>query len=547
MELMKHQQAARIRYRYESVIPLFFDPGTGKTLTSSVIAADKYNDGVIDAVLIIAPNKVDKQWADQELPLYKREGFIPTDTVIYNKKENKPIPYKEGALNIVCVNIDQFSTVTAYKRYVNWCNSHNSLIILDEATRIKNPKARRTERLLYQFNKVVRRGRTILNNVPRTKARIILTGTPITNGPFDVWAMFEFLEPGYFGMNWSAFQNKYGMFHAIDVNGRVIRIPITEQLWHVIKSCTTYEQANMVTRCTLDTFNTIKQQEHFEGPYKHIEQLRQQIMKTAMFVRIDDIVDMPEQKYIKRMIDMSPEQARIYHEMENNMIARYQNKDITAKSKLAMYLRLQQIASGFVVPDRNFDGVSEDEMLEYLEDPKPADPVWIDEIPPKVGQIMLDLEELYGEPVILITRFSAEAQKLFDVLTKAGKKVCLQTGWKTVGTIDDFQHRKYDVMIANINVLTFGFNLQVSHYMLFYSNTFSLETRIQVEARIRRKGQSKSCMFFDYISTNTIDMKVLAALKSKKSLPDYVRDKSAEECLVGWDKECEDEFGDFVF
>ena len=175
--LFAHQQKAREKYRHESRIPLFFDAGTGKTLTSLTIARDKYEAGEIDALLVIAPNGVHKQWALEEIPKWYKD----VDTTVQWRK-NKKLFFVEGKLNIVCTNIEQFSTKTKYLDYVNWVNAHKTMIILDEATRIKNPKAVRTQRLLYEFNDVVKRGKTIITSTPRTVARAILTGTPVTNG-----------------------------------------------------------------------------------------------------------------------------------------------------------------------------------------------------------------------------------------------------------------------------------------------------------------------------------------------------------------------------
>ena len=239
MGLYKHQQIALDRYKDKSEIPLFFDPGTGKTLTSLTIAKAKYEAGEIDALLVIAPNGVHKQWATEEVPKWLKD----TATTVQWRK-NKKLFFKEDFLNIVCTNIEQFSTKTKYLEYCEWANSHNTMIVLDEATRIKNPKAIRTQRILYEFNDVLKRGKTILSSVPKSKARVILTGTPVTNSPFDVWSMFEFLRPGYFDMNWYAFQSHYGMFYSIDVSGRKIRILINEGAWNAIKACPTFESAN---------------------------------------------------------------------------------------------------------------------------------------------------------------------------------------------------------------------------------------------------------------------------------------------------------------
>ena len=78
--------------------------------------------------------------------------------------------------------------------------------------------------------------------------------------------------------------------------------------------------------------------------------------------------------------------------------------------------------------------------------------------------------------------------------------------------------------------------------MIFYSNTFSLEDRIQVEARIYRAGQKSTCIYLDYVMKDTIDMKVYAALKQKKQLADYIRDTSVQEFLEEADDVFKEEY-----
>lgn len=531
----KHQEAALKRYEHENAIPLFFDPGTGKTRTSLLIAAAKYRNGDIDSVLVIAPNGVHRQWALEEIPKWLSE--VPT-TVQW--KKNKALFFVEGKLNIVCTNIEQFSTKTRYLDYVNWANAHKTMIILDEATRIKNPKAVRTQRLLYEFNTVVKRGKTVLDSTPRTAARAILTGTPVTNGPFDVWAMFEFLRPGYFGINWFGFQNKYGMFHAIQVNGRVIRILINEEVWNQVRACTSFEMANALYGVSLGTYDTIVNQDHYEGPFRNVDQLRDKMLEIAMFVRIEDCIDMPERSYNRKLLAMSSEQSRVYTELEKYFLTLYKGEKVEAKSKLTAYIRLQQIASGFVSSEQ----VPEDEM----EDPPPNKITWFDDLP-KMNQLLVDTEEIVGSTdnptgqAIIVCHFSAEAERIYDMLEHAGYKCCLQTGWKKVGTLEAFKQGKYPILVANIRVISMGFNLQEKcHHMIFYSNTFSLEDRIQVEARIYRSGQKQRCIYLDYVMKDTIDMKVYAALKQKKQLADYIRDTSVKDMLTKVDEVFNDEY-----
>ena len=508
---------------------------THNTRTALLIAEAKFKAGQIDGVLVIAPNGVHKQWAVEEVPKW----LSHVDTTVQWRK-NKKLFFVERKLNIVCTNIEQFSTKERYLDYVNWACSHKTFIILDEATRIKNPKAIRTQRLLYEFNTVVRRGKTILKSEPKTVARAILTGTPVTNGPFDVWPMFEFLRPGYFGVNRYGFQNRYGMFHAIQVNGRVIRILINEDAWSQIRNCTSFEMANALYGVSLSTYDTIRAQDHYEGPFRNVDSLRDKMLEIAMFVHIEDCIDMPDRTYNRKLLDMSAEQSRVYHEMELYFITQYKDEKVEAKSKLTAYIRLQQIASGFVSSEQ----LPESEV----EDPPPNKITWFDD-QPKIDQLLCDVEEITdiegitNNQVIIVCHFSAEAERIYDALTAEGYKVCLQTGWKKVGSIDGFKRGDYKVMVANIRVISMGFNLQEHcNHMIFYSNTFSLEDRIQVEARIYRAGQAHPCIYLDYVMKDTIDMKVYAALKQKKQLADYIRDTSVEDMLTKPDEVFNEEY-----
>lgn len=531
----KHQEVALERYRHANAIPLFFDPGTGKTRTALLIAAAKYAAGEIDVLLVIAPNGVHKQWAVEEVPKWLSD----VNTTVQWRK-NKKLFFIEGALNIVCTNIEQFSTKTRYLDYVEYANAHKTFIVLDEATRIKNPKAIRTQRLLYEFNRVIKRGKTILSSEPKTVARAILTGTPVTNGPFDVWSMFEFLRPGYFGVNWYGFQNRFGLFHSIQINNRVIRILINEDAWTQIHGCTSFEMANALHGVSLATYDYIKAQESYQGPFRNVDKLRDKMLEIAMFVKIEDCIDMPDRVYNRKLLDMSSEQSRVYHELENYFITTYKDEKVEAKSKLTAYIRLQQIASGFVSSEQ----LPEDE----LEDPPPNKITWFDETP-KIDQLPVDVEEVVdaegitNNQVIIVCHFSAEAERIYDALTAEGYKVCLQTGWKKVGSIEGFKNGTYKVMVANIRVISMGFNLQEKcNHMIFYSNTFSLEDRIQVEARIYRAGQKHPCIYLDYVMKDTIDMKVYAALKQKKQLADYIRDTSVEDMLTKADDVFKEEY-----
>ena len=535
-ELFQHQKDALMRYADQSIIPLFWEPGTGKSCGSLSIAKAKYEKGEIDVLMIVAPNRIHTQWALEQVPLWlgktwyvngKQLNKTPIemcDVVCEYKKHKNELAYVPHKLNVKCVNIETFSTVSYYGKFVEYCNSHNTMIILDEATVIKNPKSKRTERLLYAFNSIIRRGRAIIGSTPLTKARAILTGTPVTESPFDLWSMFEFLQPNYFHCNYYAFCRKHGLFQTIEVEGRRISILLSEETWAKIHLMT-YDQAASTFGVTLQCYDIVQHQKHWEGPYIGMEEIKQAINKTASWVAIKDVHDMPEKMYIRKFLDMGDEQERVYKEMEQKFVAYYKDKTVDAKAKVTVRLRLQQIASGFITSMAQLpDDATDEEVLEWLADPPPREVTWFD-TKPKVDQLLQDLEELGSERAVVLTRFTAEAAMLYDELCKKGYKVNMQTGWKKVGTIESFKEGKEQVMVANIRVVSKGFNFQAGcNHLMFYSNTFSLEDRIQSEARVYRLGQTKTCMYYDYLMRKTVDESIKARLEMKQGISDFFWD-----------------------
>jgi SNF2 family DNA or RNA helicase len=542
MEYYPHQREAIARFKDSTEVALFMEMGIGKTATMLAIIEAQFRRKELDALLVIAPNDVHRQWAIEQIPLWLR---IPYEVqCLFGRggaKEAYPFDENPDVLQIVCVNIDTFSTPSKWMDIVGWATSRRTFIVLDEATVIKNVNAKRTQRILYEFNSIIRRGKQILSSVRLTAGRAILTGTPVTNGPMDLWAMMEFVRPNFFGRNWYSFQAHFGMFTRMDINGRAINVPLNEDTWAAIKEITSYSEAFAIFGCSEDTFNTVHSQEKYEGPYKHADELKKLIMPVAYFKQFKECVDMPAQIYNQRLLKMSPEQQACYDSMCAELLAEYNGHQATALNKMTAIIRLQQISSGFIY-DRDYDAELNDidddtdriaRLYGLIEesDVTPDDKIqWIGTSNPKLDALYRDIDESV-KPVIVITRFSAEAARIFGDLS-ARLNCCLMTGWKRVGTIEEFKDGKYQVMVANGNVLKFGFNLQNSHNMMFYSNTFSLETRLQTEGRIFRLGQTEPCLYTDYLNGDSVDEKIVSALKLKRNLLDYIRSVDMEE-IVG--------------
>lgn len=524
LELYQHQKDAIEYFDKATEIALFFEMGVGKSATILRIVANRFKRGEIDALLVIAPNDVHKQWATEQIPLWLDVKY---ELQCLFGRGGQRVAYefddKPDTLQVVCVNVDTFSTPYKWRDIVAWSNSRRTFIVLDEATTIKNVNALRTQRILYEFNDTVRRGRTIIKSTVKTVARAILTGTPVTNGAMDLWAMMEFLKPNFFGRNWYSFQNYYGMFTKLLVNSRLVNIPLTLDSWTKIKDCSTYEEAYAIHGITVDTYNVIQSQQSYEGPYKNASELREKISDVSIFKLLTECVDMPAQIYNTRYVSMSDAQRNCYNNMVNDYIATYDTHTATALSKLSVMIRLQQISSGFLCDKFIADDNEDTDIL-------PDEIKWIGNSNPKLDALYRDIEEI-DKPVIIVTKYTAEAARIYEDLQQKYSS-CLVTGWKRIGTIDEFKEGKYQVMVANVVAIARGFNLQRAHAMCFYSNTFSLEHRIQSEGRIFRIGQSNPCEYVDYVNEGTVDERIVSALQLKRKLLDYIRSTDVKEMLT---------------
>lgn len=546
-----HQKEAIERYKTENAIALFFEMGCGKSFTTLQIAQEKYKAGQIEALLVVAPNDVHRQWFDELVfgvdkdhdGIMWQELQVDFEAQCVGGRGGQPELYPfehEGTFKFISVNVDTFSTPHKWEPIVQWCNQHNTMIAIDEATVIKNHDSKRSQRLLYEFNDTLHKGKRIVANAkkPNTVVRAVLTGTPVTNGPIDLWSIMEFVEPNYFNRNYYSFRSYYGMFTKLNVMAggvpRDIQVLLTEKTWQGVHDCEDYGTAYNTFGVTEDTYMTIKHQDKFMGPYKHADELREQLNVVATFKKLTDCVDMPPVKYIVRKVGMSPAQQAAYDNMKKDYLVKYNDYLTTATNKLIVSLRLQQISSGFIMGHKeiDFESMIDDDTPLWNDvetDVMPDEVVWLGDSNPKLDALMNDIAEI-DKPILILTRYSAEAAKIYDMCIKAGYRTGLFTGWKVVGGIDDFKEGKLDILVANSNKISRGFNLQVAHTTLFYSNTFSMEVRQQAEFRTFRMGQTHTCLYIDY-SAADVDETIINAIAMKKNLLEYIREKDVKEVV----------------
>jgi SNF2 family DNA or RNA helicase len=416
------------------------------------------------------------------------------------------------------------------KTFLEFVANNNTMIIVDEATRIKNPTANRTINIMYNLCKIVKNGRAVKEVLPYSKYRMILTGMMFTNSPYDLWSMFNFLKYDYFSCNFYAFRARYGL-ECRDTHPGTGRMFTRGLRMDEIQSIRRYREKGFMPEAiaaimstTESNVNYILKHPRITAPFKNLEELRAKIDPVCSIVKKDDCLDLPPKIYERIHVDMNVEQKRVYNELKQQFLAKYANKELSVMNKVSLIGRLQQVTGGF---------------FPYKEEDGKARCVQITQTNPKIEALRRDLEETGSEIIIVWARFVAELKMIHQVLNKAfpAKVISLYYGgtynYERERIIKEFKEGKVDILVANVRTAGIGLNLQRSHFQYYFSNSYSLEDRQQSEDRSHRSGQQHAVLYKDIIVKGTIDEQVYQVLQAKKSLLDYFRSKSLADFIGG--------------
>ena len=173
----------------------FMEMGTGKSKVLIDNIAMLYDQGKINGVLIVAPKGVYKNWYEQELPTHMPDHVEYVDVLWQsniNQKQQKELDklFVTGEdLHVLIMNVEALSTKKGVEFAAKFLSCHKTMMAIDESTTIKNPDAKRT--------------RHICSLGEYAPYKRILTGSPVTKSPLDLYKQCEFLEDELLGFNFS--------------------------------------------------------------------------------------------------------------------------------------------------------------------------------------------------------------------------------------------------------------------------------------------------------------------------------------------------------
>ena len=344
---------------------------------------------------------------------------------------------------------------------------HRAMIVVDESTTIKSRSAQRTKNLIK-----------LGDSAPY---RRILTGSPVTKSPLDLFTQCEFLEHQSLKQSsfWT-FQNRY---------------------------------AKMVRRTMgAHSFNQIT-------GYQNLEELNELLEPFSYRVRKEDCLDLPDKVYTRRLVELTPEQKKLYDQMKRTAIAVIEGEGfVSAPTVLTQLLRLQQVCSGFAK-------LEDDRVIEV-----PSN---------KLNELMSVLEETSGK-VIIWGNFTHDLHIIEGALKKQyGEKSIELFYGATPGEerqliVERFQDPDSPLrfFVGQPRTGGYGLTLTEAHTVVYYSNGYDLEVRLQSEDRAHRIGQTNKVTYVDIIAENTVDEKVIQALRDKINISTQVLAEGYKEWII---------------
>jgi SNF2 family DNA or RNA helicase len=445
-EPFEHQRTALKKGAQWGAYAYFMEMGTGKTKVAIDNANYLYTTNSITHVLVVAPNSVYRNWI-KEIEVH---SHTPSEIHVHKDKN----VYGKGKLVWHLINVEALSHKSGVAVISELIKYHGQKMmwILDESTTIKNRSAKRT-RNICKLGKLVAYKR-------------ILTGSPITKSPLDLYTQCEFLSPDLLGFqSFYTFRARYAVMQQIEMGGRQMLFP---------------------------------------KYYTNLDELTDKLKTFSYRVKKKDCLDLPEKLYTVRHVQLTVKQAEVYNRLKKFAYAIINQDEVSFQNKLTEILRLHQVANGFVNSDDGTVQVFEDcpkikELLSILEESEGKFIIWANYVQ-NIKTIISKLKEKYGDQSVVSIFGEVSTKDRQEAVTK-------------------FQNDDgCRFFVGNPSTGGYGLTLTAANYVIYFSNTYNLEVREQSEDRAHRIGQKENVTYIDIMADNTIDEFIVGALDKKMKL-----------------------------
>lgn len=441
---------------------LLFEMGCGKTLTAIAIAGAAYKGGYIKKVLIIAPTSVVAVWP-KELEEFADFPFTVQTLLGDKRKRLRAISdlerYRYPKLKAAVINYESCwrdDIFEALQRY------DADMIICDESQRIKTHDSKQSK-AIHKLG-------------DQARYKLILSGTPVQNNAIDIWSQYRFLDATVFGEQFWAFKNHYCQMGGFN-NKQIVR-------------------------------------------YRDLDGLIAKEHSIAFRITKEEAIDLPEQTFEVRSIEMMPKERKLYDTLKRDSVADLESGgQISATTVLTRLLRLQQLTGGFLVKDDS-------------DKPEMVSTAKLDALKDIIEDYVVEA----GKKLVVFARFIAEVEaiiKMADKILPKGKKaVSIYGAIKKEdrgGIVKQFQTDEDAVLfIGQIDTAGTGITLTAADTCVYYSKNYNYATYEQSLSRIHRIGQRNVCTYIDLVVQDSVDEKITKALRKKEDLATKIVDNWKE-------------------
>lgn len=456
---------------------MFWEQGTGKTRLVCDTITHLATQGKIDAVLVLAPNGVHQTWIDDEIPMWIGShkamftGFWTSSksgTLAHKKMVERAF---EARFSIMAMGYEGFMTKAGKKFAQKLLKDRKVLMVCDESTAIKTPNAQRTK-------SIVAAGK-------HAAFRRILTGTPITNNPFDIYTQMRFLDSDFWKKSgfssFTAFKTYFGVW---------------EEGYNKEQS----------------------RQYQYVVAFRNLSDLKELLAPVSSRVLKKDTLDLPPKLYSKRYFTMSPEQKRIYRELADHAMALLSSGElITTPLVITQLLRLHQVTCNYLP----------------AEDPDDPPRILDPNSNPRLDLLREVVGELGDQQAIIWARFDMDVDLIMQLL---GPKAVQADGRvkadQRTKNLNAFKQNKVQFLVSKPQTkgVSRGQTL-LCPAVIYFNNTFSLEDRLQSEDRPHRAGQTQAVNYIDIVAPGTVDVKIVAALRQKQNIASEITGDELKEWL----------------
>lgn len=490
-----HQLEKFLARRDETAWGHLWEMGTGKSKEDIDQSSWNFLNDDIDGWVIVAPNGVHENWITDEIPKHMPDEVLSKVRMFtYHSSKSGNVAHKdecEAILNhdglaIVAISYDALMTGPSKKwmggrEFIEkFLRTRQAKMTLDESSRIKNAGAKRT--------------RAICAIGKRAHKRRIYTGTPVPNGPFDIYPQVKFLDENFWKRhgfdNYSAFKAHYGIWRA-EVNSST---------------------GGRFEYCVA---------------YRNLDHLYEILKEITDRVTKDEVLDLPKKIYTPTPFHLTSKQRKLYDQLKDECIAWLDDTGdaaVTAELPIVKLLRLQQIACGWVPRSDEDIESGNDEPIYEIEGGNPR----LD----MLGEIVEDI----GHPAIIWARFRGDVDRICEMLDN--KKLTyvrydgkIPPGPERAEAKRRFNEGEVEFFVGNPAVGGQGLTLIRAKTTIYYSNSFDLDHRLQSEDRNHRIGQDVRVNYIDLIARNTVDVDIVRALRRKINVASMITGDTLREWL----------------